>query len=41
MDLHAPYGLVYALAAMCAAYLLIIAILWRKSLPIRAHAGLD
>ena len=41
MDLHDPYGLAYALAAMCAAYLLIIAILWRKSLPVRAHAGLD
>ena len=41
MDLHDPYGLAYALAAMCATYLIILVVLWRKSLPNKAHPGLD
>jgi MFS family permease len=32
MDLHNPNGLAYALAAMCIAYLFVLAVLWKKSL---------
>jgi MFS family permease len=41
MDIHDPYGLPYALAAMCVIYLIALAAMWRKTLPQNASAGLD
>jgi MFS family permease len=41
MDIHDPYGLPYALAAMCVIYLIALGAYWRKSLPQKASAGLD
>ncbi|TDI59223.1 MAG: MFS transporter [Alphaproteobacteria bacterium] len=41
MDINDPYGLPYALAAMCVVYLIALGAYWQKSLPQNASPGLD
>ena len=41
MDINDPNGLAYGLTFICVAYLILLAMLWQKSLATKAPAGLD